>query len=758
MPPVPGLLAQRKPRRPLPDFKPVSPVTIGLPAGLHLVEDLAMWEHFFQLLGIRTRTSRHLKQPVQKGQPLIQAEFCAPITAMHGHVAHLLKKTDHIFLPFYFEDRPPEKGLRRQHCYYTQYLPAMVKQMDQPHKILSPTIRYLYTGFHTRMELYRCLTPIFPHLSFFDISSAWDRAESRHRREKQKLNDQFKKEMDRPDDLKVIFLGRPYTLLSGAMNKNIPQLFEKLGVTTLFQDMVDIRPEEIRELGPLLSEIHWKYAARILAAARKAAETPGLYPVYVSSFKCSPDAFTVDYVKQIMDGFDKPYLILELDEHDSSVGYETRVEAAVRAFTNHFDHHRGPGRPTAPLYLSPRYTRTAQGKTIVFPNWDSITGHLLVSTMKGQGQNALLMEETEETLKKAMLTNTGQCIPLNAMAAGFIHTVEKHGLSPASCLLWLNESEIACNIKMYPYQILKILKAHGGGFENAGIYKGELSLSDISLSAAMDAYFAYLFGGLLRRIGCRIRPYEIRKGETDTVLEQARVILGTAFLTNGSKEKALEEVISLFLAIQTRERGSRPKVAIFGDLYARDNDILNQGLIPFIEAQGGEVVTTPYATYVKLIANTYFKKWFKEGKYLNLMSNKAIFTMVQALEKKYHPHFLKILPESELLVESCNESILDLYGLTPAHTGESMDNILKIHHLAEAHPDLALLVQTNPAFCCPGMVTEAMAAQIEKRTGVPIVSLTYDISGGNKNRVITPFLQNLNRTTDGTELRKMEHR
>ncbi|RLB85299.1 MAG: hypothetical protein DRH26_18440, partial [Deltaproteobacteria bacterium] len=81
------------------------------------------------------------------------------------------------------------------------------------------------------------------------------------------------------------------------------------------------------------------------------------------------------------------------------------------------------------------------------------------------------------------------------------------------------------------------------------------------------------------------------------------------------------------------------------------------------------------------------------------------------------------------------------YGILPEHTGESMDNILKIHHIIDEHPDLRLLVQTNPAFCCAGLVTEAMAAKIEAKTKVPIVSITYDVSGGNKNKVIIPFLK-----------------
>jgi len=64
-----------------------------------------------------------------------------------------------------------------------------------------------------------------------------------------------------------------------------------------------------------------------------------------------------------------------------------------------------------------------------------------------------------------------------------------------------------------------------------------------------------------------------------------------------------------------------------------------------------------------------------------------------------------------------------------------------IHHIINEHPDLKLLVQTNPAFCCPGLITEAMAQKLEAKINVPIVSITYDVSGGSKNSVIIPFLK-----------------
>ena len=66
-----------------------------------------------------------------------------------------------------------------------------------------------------------------------------------------------------------------------------------------------------------------------------AATTKNLYPVLVTAFKCAPDSFIIEYFKKLLNEYHKPYLILQIDEHDSNVGYETRIEAAIRSFRNH---------------------------------------------------------------------------------------------------------------------------------------------------------------------------------------------------------------------------------------------------------------------------------------------------------------------------------------------------------------------------------------------------------------------------------------
>ena len=101
----------------------------------------------------------------------------------------------------------------------------------------------------------------------------------------------------------------------------------------------------------------------------------------------------------------------------------------------------------------------------------------------------------------------------------------------------------------------------------------------------------------------------------------------------------------------------------------------------------------------------------------------------------------KILKDPEPDYNESPKEVLARYNVRIEHTGESMDNILKIFYIVKHHPDISLFVQTSPAFCCPSLVTEAMAAEIERQTGVPIVSITYDGTGGDKNDVIIPYLK-----------------
>jgi predicted nucleotide-binding protein (sugar kinase/HSP70/actin superfamily) len=368
----------------------------------------------------------------------------------------------------------------------------------------------------------------------------------------------------------------------------------------------------------------------------------------------------------------------------------------------------------------------------------------MAANLNQAGIDARCLEETPAGIQQSMRFNSGQCIPLNIITQEFIDYVQSHELDPAQTALWMPAGEIACNLKLYPHFIKNLLNAYGNGMEQADVYLGQLSMLDISIKLPVNNYFAYMFGGMIRKIGCKIRPYERRKGETDQVIAGAVDILREAFWGNRSKAEAVEEVVSNFEAIETIGRTAqppRPKVAIFGDLYTRDNSVINQDLIHFIEANGGEVVTTPYSEYLKMVSRPYLRKWLIEGHYLSAISAQALMATLRMKEKIYYTYFDRILKEPEPEYDEPAKEILAHYNVRPENTGESMDNILKIHYIQKHHPDVSLFVQASPAFCCPALVTEAMANEIERQTNIPVVSITYDGTGGNKNDIIIPYLK-----------------
>jgi predicted nucleotide-binding protein (sugar kinase/HSP70/actin superfamily) len=720
---------------------------IGIPAALHLLEDLPFWQFFFNALGIKTLTSSGCRTALKDGKRLTGAEFCAPMTVLHGHVSYLMDFCDFIFLPYYLDQKGRHKGPRRQYCYYTQFAPGLSSGIGETdrQRFLMPVVHYLYSSFYTKAQLYRMLKEITSRkISYFEVSTAFDRALEFMGRCLSDWQAAYLEHTGKADEFHVVLLGRPYTVLTAAMHKGIPNILAALGTKAFFQDMLSYSRQDVESIDPLLNELHWHYAAKILEAAEVVGRSPGAYPILMTAFKCAPDSFVVDYFKQVMESHAKPYLILQLDEHDSTGGYETRIEAALGAFRNHFSAKKSDEPGMMPSVLLPSHIRDLDGKTLVIPNWDPISCSLIIASLRRAGINAHSLTETPGAIQRSMRYNSGQCIPLNIIAQEFINHIKDHGLNPSRTALWFAEGEIACNLKLYPHHFKHILESYGHGMEQAEVYVGPMSMIDISVTLPVNIFFAYMFGGMVRKMGCRIRPYERHKGQTDSVIANAVDILAEAFAGNLSREDAVAEVVSRFEQIEKIEDpggSSRPQVAIFGDLYARDNHVFNQDLIRFIEDNGGEVLTTPYSDYLKMVSRQYFRKWLVEGHYLSVISSQALMTTLKLKEKTYYKYFERILNEPEKEFNDSARDILARYNIRIENTGESMDNILKIHYIKKHHPDVALFVQTSPAFCCPALVTEAMAAQIEQITGTPIVSITYDGTGGSKNDVIIPYLK-----------------
>ena len=512
-----------------------------------------------------------------------------------------------------------------------------------------------------------------------------------------------------------------------------------MGINLFYQDMISAENTDQEDISVLLKKVPWYFVTKILEASNIIANTRNLYPVLITAFKCAPDSFIIDYYKKIFNSCRKPYLILQIDEHDSNLGYETRIEAAVRAFRNHASLY-----DIRPKFESknifPLIEKTIADKTLLFPMWDPIVSPLLVANLRRIGIDARLLKSSDLIIKKSMAHNTGQCLPINIIAQEFIEYIEENKLKPENTMLWAIEAKITCNIRLYPEYIKSILENYGHGLEKAHVYSGLLTHLEISVSACYYAYFAYLLGGLIRMTGYKIRPYEINKGDTDKVIKTSIGLLEEAFLGNKPMDKAVLKVVSMFDKIPCR-KGNKPKVALFGDFYVCDNDVMNQELIHSIEEAGGEVITTPYTDLVKMTLDNVIRRTVYRGEYVSAAQQRVISSCLKLFEDKYYRVFEKYLGPQKIINSKNLEKHLARFNISPYNSGESYENILKIFYFLENYSDISLFVQANPAFCCPSLVTEAMTSEIKNITGIQVVTLTYDGTNDYKNDIIIPYLQ-----------------
>ena len=321
-----------------------------------------------------------------------------------------------------------------------------------------------------------------------------------------------------------------------------------------------------------------------------------------------------------------------------------------------------------------------------------------------------------------------------------IDYIEAHGLDPSETAIWMMKTKMSCNLAMFPWFMKKMLENYGKGMENVSVYTGDVIFYDFSLQTAINAYLAYMFGGYIRKIACTIRPHEKTPGSTDAAVSQSLSRLKYAFLSGKYKEEILEKIIDDFESIAVT-RTQRPRVAIFGDLYVRDNDLMNQQLIKTIEENGGEVITTPYSEYIKIIADPTTERNLKEGRYGDWVKVKFLKSLIPLVEDKYKKYFSKFTGNYKVASSNETNEWLNKFGLNILQKGESFENILKIHSLITQHPDLDLFIQTNPSYCCPSLVTEAMKSRIEQVTGVPVLTIEYDGTAGLKNEDIVPYLK-----------------
>ena len=125
----------------------------------------------------------------------------------------------------------------------------------------------------------------------------------------------------------IALLGHPYNTRDSFANMNLVEKLNRLGIKVLFGEEF-ARGQGQCGFEGFIKEPYWLFLRDNYRIADKLANS-GLVDgmIYVSSFCCGTDSFTIEMIRNKIGDF--PMLVLKLDEHTGEAGLNTRIEAFV---------------------------------------------------------------------------------------------------------------------------------------------------------------------------------------------------------------------------------------------------------------------------------------------------------------------------------------------------------------------------------------------------------------------------------------------
>jgi len=723
-------------------------IHLGIPQGLYNLGYAPLWYAFLTRLGFSVLLSKPDRAALEEGKALVNSDFCAPMILAHGYFGQLLEQdTDYLFYPAVTNEQDPDfdgalqykrKTRDSYYCYYSQYLPTIVNKLtavDVEPKLISPLISFnnmdleqIADAIHAEMK-----RKIPVDLDRGEVAGALKQAHAAFTEQKRRWGQSYRQRLagDGEDQPNILLLGRPYVLFDPVMNLGLPAKLEREGARLFWQEEIDLEGFEPQYAGRYYQRMHWHYGKQILKAAEYCAKQPNLFAVYLTCFRCSPDSFLLSYVKDIMGEYQKPFLILQLDEHSSDIGYSTRIEAGLQSFRNHL---RAAKNTAAPAETRPRNDLLEKGDTVLLPNLDSLTGYFWEACFKRAGYDAELLDPDERSLNTGYrYTNGGECMPLISLIGGVIEKVKKEALKPENTFFYIPTTCVACNFSNFP--ILADL-----AFESAGLKGLKIGLINtmapgelLPQTLAAKMLESNILGGIVYKMFHRVIPYETRPGEAEKVLWESRERIGRAILEGADLRSVLSGVVARFRDIERDESaGRKPRIGLIGDLYVKYNNLVNQNVQKVVRELGGEL-------WIPSLTEWPFH--FYDADVRLYGDNPRHYKLLKTIEKRYERLAASLVEEQEEPDFSECVALMEEYRITHYIVGETSINIGRALYYIK-HKLVDAILHVNPIFCCPGVVTASIYRKIQEDFGIPIIDIFYD-GTGNPNKVLIPHLHYL---------------
>ena len=579
---------------------------IGIPRVLNLYENYPYWAPFFRQLGFRVVVSPFSTRAIyEMGMESIPSESeCYPAKLAHGHVEWLVQQgIATISHPCVFYEYQETKDAQNHYnCPMVVSYPENLK--NNVEAITTGQVRYIrpFIAFTSEKIAADRLAALCKEEWGIDgkevraaVHSAWEeqqRAKADVRAEGQKALQWMAENHARG----IVLAGRPYHI-DPEINHGIPEMIASYDLAVLTEDSlpIDFTPER-----PLRVNDQWVYHSRLYSAAEFVRNREDLELIQLNSFGCGLDAVTTDQVCEILEGSNKLYTVLKIDEVNNLGAARIRIRSLLAAMNQRQTRGIRP-QPKPAAYHRSEFTKEMyqSGDTIRAPQMSPIHFDLLEPSFKKYGYHIeVLANDNRAAIDMGLkFVNNDACFPSITVVGQIMDAVLSGKYDTDKLAVMMTQTGGCCRASNYVGFIRRALEKAGYGHIPVvsvnlnGMEKNEGFT--LSKGLIMDAVHALVYGDLFMRCLYHVRPYELEKGSAEAIHQKWKEICVDSLVNPKTKWRYADVcrgIVADFDALPIAETLRKPRVGIVGEILVKYMPLANNHLVELLEAEGAEAV------------------------------------------------------------------------------------------------------------------------------------------------------------------------
>ena len=604
---------------------------VGIPRVLNMFENYPFWYTFFTELKYQVVLSPTSTRKIYElGIESIPSESeCYPAKLAHGHVTWLIRNgVKFIFYPCIpYERNEFPDAVNHYNCpivtSYAENIKNNVDELNDP----SITFRNPFMAFTSEEILTNRLVEEFPDIPAAEVKAAahkaWDELSAVHR-DVQKKGEETLRYLKETGRRGIVLAGRPYHI-DPEIHHGIPDMINSYGIAVFTEDSVAHLGHVER---PIRVNDQWMYHSRLYSAANFVKTREDLDLIQLNSFGCGLDAVTTDEVYEILDGSDKIYTCLKIDEVNNLGAARIRIRSLIAAIRAKQAQNKKRNIKPASIEKVSFTKQMRKEYTILCPQMSPFHFGIFEAAFNASGYNLEVLPNDNKHAVDVGLkyVNNDACYP-SLMVVGQIMDAllsGKYDLNKTAVIM--SQTGGGCRASNYIAFIRRALKK--AGMEQVPVISLNLSGLEsnpgfkLTLPLIKRIVYGAVFGDILMKCVYRMRPYELEEGIVNRkhkIWEQRVIAFVTgSSVSHGTFKKMCREMVHDFDTIPISDE-KKPRVGIVGEILVKFLPAANNHLADLLEAEGAEPVVPDL---IDFICYCFYNQNFKVEK-LGFKKSKA---------------------------------------------------------------------------------------------------------------------------------------